>query len=147
MSEGLRYFTGKPCKHGHIAERYIKSHHCVECTLERCRKHYHQSNGKEYHREYSKALPSGSHRRGYLKRTYGMTPESYDDMWEAQGGKCKICSKLLIRDGKRGAHIDHCHVRNVVRGILCGDCNNGIGHLQHSPDLIRKAAAYLEKHS
>lgn len=29
-----RYFTGKPCKHGHIAERYI-SGMCVPCTVGR----------------------------------------------------------------------------------------------------------------
>lgn len=28
-----RYFTGKPCKHGHIAERYVTSNACVACVL------------------------------------------------------------------------------------------------------------------
>lgn len=27
-----RYFTGEPCKHGHIAERFVSSCGCVECT-------------------------------------------------------------------------------------------------------------------
>ncbi len=26
-----RYFTGKPCKKGHITEREVTSGHCVEC--------------------------------------------------------------------------------------------------------------------
>lgn len=26
-----RYFTGKPCPHGHIAERYVKGRGCVAC--------------------------------------------------------------------------------------------------------------------
>jgi hypothetical protein len=26
-----RYFTGKPCKHGHVAERIVSSHGCMEC--------------------------------------------------------------------------------------------------------------------
>ena len=26
-----RYFTGKPCKHGHVAEHYVSSCGCVEC--------------------------------------------------------------------------------------------------------------------
>ena len=30
--QGLpRYFTGKPCKHGHMSERFINDGHCVEC--------------------------------------------------------------------------------------------------------------------
>lgn len=27
-----RYFTGKPCKHGHITERQVKSRVCCECN-------------------------------------------------------------------------------------------------------------------
>lgn len=34
MALGLkRYFTGKPCKHGHVDERYISSKQCVRCLL------------------------------------------------------------------------------------------------------------------
>lgn len=29
-----RYFTGKPCKHGHCSERWVYNGHCVECTME-----------------------------------------------------------------------------------------------------------------
>jgi 5-methylcytosine-specific restriction endonuclease McrA len=29
----VRYFTGKPCPHGHVAERYAKDGGCVDCTL------------------------------------------------------------------------------------------------------------------
>ena len=43
IAAGLkRYFTGKPCKHGHISERRVHNHECYECSLlsnrERCRK-------------------------------------------------------------------------------------------------------------
>lgn len=35
-AQGLkRYFTGKPCKHGHVAERYLSTGQCVECLRER----------------------------------------------------------------------------------------------------------------
>lgn len=33
----VRYFTGNPCKHGHIAERYTKSTKCIECEHMRLR--------------------------------------------------------------------------------------------------------------
>jgi 5-methylcytosine-specific restriction endonuclease McrA len=29
----LKYFTGKPCKRGHIAERFVSNHVCIECKL------------------------------------------------------------------------------------------------------------------
>jgi hypothetical protein len=34
LAQGLtHYFTGKPCKRGHVAARYAKTGNCVECTL------------------------------------------------------------------------------------------------------------------
>lgn len=34
-SQGLtRYFTGRPCKRGHVAERFVSTKHCVRCAGE-----------------------------------------------------------------------------------------------------------------
>jgi hypothetical protein len=33
-----KYFTGKPCPHGHNVERYIDSYTCVTCQASRCSK-------------------------------------------------------------------------------------------------------------
>lgn len=27
-----RYFTGKPCKYGHLSDRYVDGSRCVECA-------------------------------------------------------------------------------------------------------------------
>lgn len=33
VSKGLgRYFTGKPCKHGHVTQRFTSSSGCIECV-------------------------------------------------------------------------------------------------------------------
>lgn len=32
MNDAALYFTGKPCKHGHVANRSVKNRTCVECT-------------------------------------------------------------------------------------------------------------------
>lgn len=35
-AQGLkRFFTGLPCRHGHIAERYVTDGKCVRCVLDR----------------------------------------------------------------------------------------------------------------
>lgn len=82
-------------------------------------------------------------RRTVLKTQYGMTPERYDAMLEAQGGVCAICGSAEIRGyGKRLA-IDHCHDSKRVRGILCGKCNRGIGCFDHDPERLAAAVAYL----
>jgi hypothetical protein len=45
--EGWRYYcTGQPCRHGHMAERYVASGRCVPCgladTAARARSKYHR---------------------------------------------------------------------------------------------------------
>ena len=38
---GLKhFFTGKPCKHGHVAERCVGNYACMECDRTRARLHY-----------------------------------------------------------------------------------------------------------
>lgn len=36
----LRYFTGKPCKHGHVAERHVSSRGCLSCSCSSAKKFY-----------------------------------------------------------------------------------------------------------
>ena len=76
-------------------------------------------------------------------RNYGLTPEQVQQMLEAQGGVCVICHKLC-KSGNRLA-IDHCHTTQKVRGMLCGNCNRGLGSYLDSPELLRRAALYLER--
>jgi hydrogenase maturation factor HypF (carbamoyltransferase family) len=42
-------------------------------------------------------------------------------------------------------HADHCHTEGHFRGILCTRCNPMLGYAQHSPNILRRAAAYLEE--
>ena len=46
-----RYKTGRACKRGHIAERYTKSAHCVECSREQAKRWYadHPEWFQRYH--------------------------------------------------------------------------------------------------
>jgi hypothetical protein len=41
--------------------------------------------------------------------------------------------------------IDHDHTTGEVRGLLCPTCNAGLGHFKDSPELLLKAALYLQK--
>ena len=75
-------------------------------------------------------------------RTYGITPEQHALMLTAQAGRCAICHKPPGKNQELA--IDHCHIENHVRGLLCTSCNNGLGRFKDSPDLLRAAADYLE---
>jgi len=79
--------------------------------------------------------------------TYGVTDEDYSDMLEAQDYSCAICgiSERDYRDKyNKSLAVDHCHTTNKVRALLCEWCNKGLGHFYDNPDLLRKAANYLE---
>lgn len=98
--------------------------------------------------EWAQANPSQwerSRRKSYLKQKYGLTPEEADALLEAQGGKCAICG--AEEGDSRGfrMHVDHKHGTNLVRGVLCVLCNNGLGNFRDNPDFLMAAAAYLAK--
>jgi|SRR5690348_1346371 len=75
-----------------------------------------------------------------LKAVYGLSPEIYADMLEAQKGKCAIC-KQAPKVG--GLHIDHDHTTGAIRGLLCSGCNKALGYFRDDPAIIENAARYL----
>lgn len=81
--------------------------------------------------------------RDHDLRAYGITAEQFDAIYAAQGGKCPICTREIPRIGK-ARHLDHCHVTNKIRGILCMLCNFGLGKFKDDVAALRKAADYLE---
>lgn len=93
-----------------------------------------------HHRERQRAARRRAHRL-YVARTYGIQPEAYDRLYEAQGGRCAICATATGRT-KRLA-VDHDHVTGEVRGLLCGPCNRMIGRLRDSAAALARAADYL----
>jgi hypothetical protein len=80
---------------------------------------------------------------GYSLRTrYGITPEDYAAMMDRQDHRCAICGTAECKTG-RNFSVDHCHVTGRVRGLLCADCNKGIGSLRDDVNLLAKAIEYL----
>jgi len=75
------------------------------------------------------------------ERDYGLTSEGFAALLGAQGGRCPICLDPI----NERSHVDHDHATGLVRGILCGSCNRGIGILKDSPERLRRAADYLER--
>jgi hypothetical protein len=79
--------------------------------------------------------------RAATLRVYGLTPEMYDDMYRAQGGLCAIC-KNPPKLG-RPLDVDHDHVTNLNRGLLCRDCNLGLGSFKDNSESLQAAIVYL----
>jgi hypothetical protein len=82
-------------------------------------------------------------RNEHLKYRYGIKPEEYFHMLEEQGGKCKICG-IHQSELKNRLVVDHCHTSKKLRGLLCAECNIGMGKFKDDPNILEKAKQYLE---
>lgn len=97
------------------------------------------------------AVPNACRAREVELR-YDISAEDYLAMAMRQNGACAICGRRPDRDKEAGPKrraaglsVDHCHATDKVRGLLCRECNWGLGHFKDSSDLLRLAAAYLER--
>jgi len=79
----------------------------------------------------------------YYRRTLGITADDVDALIAAQGGVCAMCRRCPER--LASWHVDHDHDSMCVRGVLCIDCNQGIGKFREDPARLRAAAEYLER--
>jgi hypothetical protein len=117
----------RECKQEYAATASTKKYNwCLSCR-------------SAYYRAYNKRIANASRIRNLKK--YGLTIEDYGRLLELQGGVCAICG---VNGGKRLA-VDHCHDTGNVRGLLCFDCNVGLGKFQDNADLLRRALAHLER--
>lgn len=74
------------------------------------------------------------------RRNYGITLADYKRQLARQCGLCAICQK----HPDEVLRVDHCHTTGAVRGLLCNDCNLGLGRFYDQTDVMRKAITYLD---
>jgi hypothetical protein len=93
----------------------------------------HNAKGRESRERH------GGARRYHLWRRYGITLEAVEELHAMQGGTCAICGVAEPR------HVDHDHVSGAVRGLLCFNCNGGLGQFRDDPTLLLAAVDYLQR--
>ena len=79
-------------------------------------------------------------RKAHFKHKYNLTIEEYEKHAEAQGFKCAICQS----PPETMLYVDHSHETMEIRGLLCRECNAGLGFFKENPDTLRKAALYVQ---
>ena len=107
-------------------------------------KHRKSSRCKPCHNEYDYKLDKNSK----LKRAYGITLSEYQELLSKQDSKCAICgvdNNGKYRNKPRAFAVDHCHTTGKIRGLLCSDCNTGIGLLKDNINFLQSAIKYLNK--
>lgn len=84
-----------------------------------------------------------------LRRLFKLTGGEYAALLIAQDGGCGICGAKETHVSKNGKlkdlAVDHDHATGEVRGLLCFNCNQGIGRFQNSPERLEAAAVYLRR--
>jgi hypothetical protein len=85
-----------------------------------------------------------------LKKHYGISLDEYKKMSVNQSHCCAICGEKETSLDKNGAErfmaVDHCHKTGKIRALLCKACNTALGNFKDNPNLLKKAAKYLEDH-
>lgn len=72
------------------------------------------------------------------KSFYGLEPEAFKEMVRSQNSKCLICSRSSDK-----LHVDHDHKTKEIRGLLCLQCNVGLGMFGDNPIVLQSALDYL----
>lgn len=83
-----------------------------------------------------------------LINTYGITEQQYQDKLVEQNYKCSICGKkhdVVVTKGT--LVVDHNHATGDVRALLCHSCNMGLGKFKDDPELLKRAAEYIERYN
>ena len=113
--------------------------YCIDCAAKRDKAMRSKSGfyQKRYKKEKAKN-PFVSSATVFKK--YGITVDDYNRMFKEQDGRCAICNN---HQNIRKLAVDHNHKTGKVRGLLCINCNRGLGHYFDSTYRLNKAIDYL----
>lgn len=128
--------------------------HCPyghEYTEENTLFHTNRTSISGYSRACRECARANGNRQVIKK--YGISLERFDEMLRAQDHKCAICKVELSRS-LTAICVDHDHVccptggscGKCVRGLLCHDCNTGLGRFKDNVDYLEAAIEYLKTH-
>lgn len=104
-----------------------------------------QTYEREYHRKPELILKA---RKDYIKHRYGLTVQEYEAIAKSQNYRCAICNIEMVLYNKsltNRACLDHNHITNKIRGMLCDRCNRGIALLDSDKGItsLQKAIDYI----
>lgn len=118
-------------------------HWCKPCYKEKHAKYY-KDNKESYSlvakrsKTKNKEKIKIASRLYHIRKKYNIDEQEFYNMYHAQNGLCGICKVV------EATAIDHCHKTNRVRGLLCKNCNTGIGFLKEDIEIMTNAIQYLQ---
>ena len=122
---------------------YPKHKSCKECYKGR-QKIWRQANKHKIKRYESSAERKSTQSWRHIFRKYGLTKEQWNELLLAQNSCCKICKEHYSKLSSILC-VDHCHTTGKIRGLLCRECNKGLGNFKDSEQFLLNAIEYLKK--
>jgi hypothetical protein len=128
-----RIFPDAPLTSSQKNRRYYDNNR--ETALEK-NKRYHQNNRKKIAKRHRLVA-------------FRMTSEEHESKLREQDNKCAVCKQPFLKT----PHIDHNHLccskrptcGKCNRGLLCDDCNLGLGRFKDSIEVLTNAIQYLKE--
>lgn len=83
----------------------------------------------------------------HFKKSYGIGYKDVLKLREQQKDLCAICFEpgfMMNSRVKSPLNVDHDHITGSVRGLLCHNCNRGLGLFQDNIERLKSAIKYLE---
>lgn len=115
---------------------------CSEFCQAAAKRESNLRHATSYHQR-NRELCNAKRREYHLKGKFGLSVDEYNKLLLEQQGVCAIC-KRPCQTGRRLA-VDHEHGTGRIRGLLCAQCNRGLGRFLDNPDALEQAAVYLRK--
>lgn len=152
--------TGKKRRNAHVTK---EGRVCLDCGIFKswdemgkvtdrpsgrsgyCKKCLSARNGKA-----NKRNPEHVRRHDLAYYYNGFTPEEYDALLAKQNGVCAICHRPEEAHSSwssktKPLSVDHDHVTQKVRGLLCCHCNRLLGAAKDNVETLLAAVDYLRQ--
>lgn len=131
---------GHPHEHGRV---------CVKCSTYKSVENYRLSRGRtegniQIRSDCNSCLEHRKY-KAFIKKTYGITYDTYEEILKEQDHKCAICKCEVSNKRVKKFSVDHDHKTGKVRGLLCSKCNSGLGHFNDSQESLLEAIKYLNR--
>jgi hypothetical protein len=137
-----------------ISRRYLKAHPEKARTWRRERHQRLMADPqkvaalRDRKRAYQRSRPIEAKRAAHRRFNFGIEPEQFQALWDAQRGACALCDRpfpptVEEQYARREPQVDHDHLTGAVRGLLCRVCNTRLGALEKmTPDWLDRVAHY-----
>lgn len=142
-----KYYQSHKAERNAYAKQYYQDHKAEMAAKE---KSYRSKNltkitARKRARRQNDPVQKQKARNRRLIHKFGIGLEEYNKLLSSQSGCCAICG--VPQDNLTQAlSVDHDHETGAIRGLLCSNCNIGLGLMRDNIGILMHAAEYLKKY-